>query len=79
MDRHEVFELDGKVGHVTRHAPQLFKVKRSRSQGHVTYPQTKRYNWAVDGHINFKHGGNYRRGVDACCILSRSVGQTNRK
>ena len=36
----------------------------SRSQGHVTYQQTKRYNLAVYGHINFKLGGNYRRGVE---------------
>ena len=39
-----MFKLGGKVGHVTRQARQLFKVKRSkaRSQGHVTYEQTKK-------------------------------------
>jgi len=31
----------------------------------------------VYGHINFKLGGNYRRGVDAGGTLSMSVGQTN--
>ena len=29
----------------------------------------------MDGHINFNVGGNYRRGVDACGILSKSVGK----
>ena len=29
-DRHRVFKLRSKVGHVTRHAQQLFKVKRSK-------------------------------------------------
>ena len=29
-DRHRVFKLGSKVGHVTRHAQQLFRVKRSK-------------------------------------------------
>jgi len=29
-DRHGVFKLDSKVGHVIRHELQLFKVKRSK-------------------------------------------------
>jgi len=29
-DRRRVFKLGSKVGHVTRHAQQLFKVKRSK-------------------------------------------------
>ena len=29
-DRRRVFILGGKVGHVTRHVQQLFKVKRSK-------------------------------------------------
>jgi len=51
------------------------------SQGDVMYQQQERYNSAVDGHLNFKLGGIYRRGsgVDACSILSRSVGLTNRR
>ena len=28
--RHRVFEIGSKVGHVTRHSQQLFKVKRSK-------------------------------------------------
>ena len=76
MDMRRVFILGSKVGYVTRHAGQLFKVK---GQGHkVTcrIGRQKRYNSAMDSHINFKLGGNYRRWGD---ILSRSVGQTNRK
>jgi len=37
------------------------KCQRSRSQGHVMYQQQERYNYATDGHINFKHGGNFHR------------------
>jgi len=32
-DRRRVFILGGKVGHVTRHVRQLFKVKRSKVKG----------------------------------------------
>ena len=35
--------------------------QKVKGQGHVTYEQTS-YNSAVDGNINFKLGGNYRRG-----------------
>jgi len=31
-------------------------------QGHITYQQQECYNPEVDGHINFKLGGNYRPG-----------------
>ena len=78
-DRHRVFKLSSKVDHVTRHAQQLFKVKRSRSQGHVTYQQTKNAvtrQWMV---ISTSNLVGITVGVDACGILSRSVGQTNRK
>jgi len=37
------------------------------------------HNSRTDRRRVFKLGRNYRRGVDACGILSRSVGQTNRK
>jgi len=53
--------------------------QKVKSQGHkVTWRISRqtRYNSAVYGHINFKLGGNYRRGVEACGIISRSVGQT---
>jgi len=30
IERHAVFKLGSKVGHVTRHTEQLFKVKRSK-------------------------------------------------
>ena len=32
---HKLIHQGGKVGHVTRHVWQLFKVKRSRSQSHA--------------------------------------------
>ena len=70
-DSRRVFKLGSKVGHVTRHAQQLFKVTKSRDVS-----RQKRYNSAVYGHINFKLGGNYRHGgrrVDACGIISTSV------
>jgi len=62
MDTRRVLKLGGKVGHVTRHAGHLFKVERSRSQGHITCQHRERYNSAVDGHVNFKLGENYRTG-----------------
>ena len=86
-DRRRVFILGGKVGHVTRHERQLFKVKRSKVK--------------VSGRVRIFNGNQWETlslitqerigvgastlvriidvGVDACGILSRSVGQTNRK
>ena len=70
-DRHRVFKLGNKIGHVTRHAQQLFKVKRSKvkvtkSRDVLADKNAKKLNSsknsAVYGHINFKLGGNYRRG-----------------
>jgi len=63
-DRRRVFKLDSKVGHVTRHAQQLFNVKKSEVKVRVTWriSRQKRNNSAVYGHINCKRGGNYRRG-----------------
>jgi len=63
--RHKVFKLGSKVGNVTRHAHQLFKVKRSKvkvAKLRDVSADKKRYNSAVYGHINFKLDGNYRRG-----------------
>ena len=37
------------------------------------------HNWRTDRRRGFKLGANYWRGVDACGILCRSVGPTNRK
>ena len=64
-DRRTVFKLGSKVGHVTRHTQQLFKVKRSEvkvTKSRDVSADKNRYNSAVYGHINFKLGGNYRRG-----------------
>jgi len=54
----KVFKLGSNVGNVTRHAHQLFKVKRSKVKvtNHMTYQQTKKI---IDV------------GVDACGIISR--------
>jgi len=81
-DRHKVFKLGGKVGHVTRHVSQLLKAKWSKvkvTRSRDVSADEKRYNSAMDAHINFNLVGVIDVGVDACGILSRSVGQTNRK
>jgi len=81
-DRHRVFKLGSKVGNVTRHAPQLFKVKRS------IVKVTKSRDVSADKNAITRQCivistsnlvGIIDVGVDACFILSRSVGQTNRK
>ena len=81
-DRRRVFKLGSKVGHVTRHTQQLFKVKRSEVK------VTKSRDVSADKNaitrqcmvistsilVEFINVG-----VDACGTLSRSVGHTNRK
>ena len=83
-DRHRVFKLSSKVGHVTRHAQQLFKIRRSKVK--VTKSRdasadknaiTRQCRPMVISTSNLV--GIIDVGVDACGILSRSVGQTNRK
>jgi len=67
---------------VTRHAQQLFKVKRSKVQ------VTKLHDVSADKNAITQQCmvistsnlvGIIDVGVDACGILSRSVGQTNQK
>ena len=81
-DRHGVFSPGGKIGHVTRHDMQLFKVKRSKVK------VTRSRNVSADKNAVTRQCmvistsnlvGIIDVGVDACGILSRSVGQTNRK
>ena len=63
-DRHGVFKLGSNVGHVTRHELQLFKVKRSKvkvTRSRVVSADKNAITRSY-GHINFKLGGNYRRG-----------------
>jgi len=81
-DRRRVFKLDSKVGNVTRHAQQLFKVKRSKVK------VTKSRDVSADKNAITRHCmvistsnlvGIIDVWVDACGIISRSVGQTNRK
>ena len=81
-DKHRVFKLGSKVGHVTRHALRLFKVKRSKVK------VTKLRDVPADKNAITRQCivistsnlvGIIDVGVDACGILSRSLGQTNRK
>ena len=81
-DRHGVFFVGGKVRHVTRHALQLFKVKRSkvkvtRSRDVLADKNAVTRQCMVISTSNLV--GIINVGIDACGILSRSVGQTNRK
>ena len=80
-DRCRAFKLGSKVGHVTRHAQQLFKVKRSKVKVTKSRDISADKNaitrqWAVISTSNLV--GIINVGVDACGMLSRSVRQTNR-
>ena len=81
MNSHKVFKLGGRVGHVTRHVWQLFKVKRSkvkvtRSRDVSADKNAVPWQWMVISTSNLV--GIINVGVDACGILSRSVCQTSR-
>jgi len=82
MDRHRVFKLGSKVGHVTCHAQQLFKVKRSKVNVTKSRDVSSDKN-AITRQCMVISTSNFVEmidvGIDACGILSRSVGQTNRK
>ena len=74
-DRRNVFKLGSKVGHVTRHTQQLFKVKRS--EGKIT----KSRDVSADKNAITRQCmvvstpnlvGIIYAAVDACGILSRS-------
>ena len=81
-DRLRVFKLGSKVGNVTRHAQQLFTVKRSKVK------VTKSRDVSADKNAITRQCmvistsnlvGIIDVGDDACGKLCRSVGQTNRK
>jgi len=81
-DRRKVFKLGSKFGNMTRHTHQLFKVKRSKVK------VTKSRDVSADKNAVTRQCmvistsilvGIIDVGVDACGIISRSVGQTNRK
>jgi len=81
-DGRRVFILGDKVGHVTRHALQLFKVKRSKVK--VTWSRDvsadKNAITRQCMHISTSNlVGVIGVWVDVCGTFSRSVGQTNRK
>jgi len=80
-DRRRVIKLGSKVGNVTRHVQQLFKVKRSKVK------VTKSRDVSADKNAVTRQCmvistsnlvGVIDVGVDACGIIFRSVGQTNR-
>jgi len=81
-DRRRIFKLGSKVSHLTRHAQQLLKVKRSKVK------VTKSRDVSGDKNAISRQCmvistsnlvGIIDVGIDACGILSRSVGQTNGK
>jgi len=77
-----VFILGGKVGHVTRHAGQLFKVKRSKVKVTRSRAVSADKNAITRQRMVISTSnlvGIIDVGVNACDILARSVGQTNRK
>jgi len=78
-DRHRVFELSSRVDFVTRHAQQLFKVKRSKVKVTKSRDVSADKN-AINRQCMVISTSNMVRiidvGVDACSILSRSVSQT---
>jgi len=78
MHRRTGCNLGGRVGYVTRHVWQLFKVKSSNVK--VTRSRNvssdRTLNSAVNDHINLKLGGNYRREIDAGILLGQYVKQT---
>ena len=81
-DRHGVFKLGSKVGHVTRHELQLIKIKRSKvkvttSRGVSADKNAITRQCMVISTSNLVGIIDVR--VDAYGILSISVGQTNRK
>ena len=81
-DRHGVFKLGSRVGHVTRHELQLFNVKRSKVKVTRSHDVSADENaitrqCIVISTLNLAEFINV--GVDTCGIRSRSVGQTNRK
>jgi len=80
-DRHGVFKLSSKVGHVTRHELQLFKVKRSKvkvTRSHVVLADKNVITRQCMVISTSNLVGIIDVGVDACGILTRSVGQTIR-
>ena len=72
----------GNVGHVTRHALQLFKVKRSKIKVTRSRDVSADKNPITRLRMVISASnlvGIIDVGVDACGIISRSVGHTNRK
>ena len=81
-DWRRVFKLGSKVDHMTRHAQQLFKVKRSKVKVTKSRPVSADKKAITRQCMVISTSnlvGIIDVGVDTCGTLSRSVGQTNRK
>jgi len=81
-DRRRVFKLGSKVGNVTRHAHQLFKVKRSKVKVTKSRDVSADKNSITRQCMVISTSNLVEiidEWVDACGIISVSVGQTNRK
>ena len=81
-DKRRVFKLGSEVGHVTRRTQQLFKVKRSEVKVTKSRDVSAGKNAITRQCMVISTSnlvGIIDVGVDACGIISRSVGQTNRK
>ena len=81
-DRRGVFKLGCKVGNVTRHAQQLFKIKRLKVKVTKSRDVSADKN-AITRQCVVISTSNLVEiidvGVDAYGVIFRSVGQTNRK
>jgi len=81
-DRHRVFKLGSKIGHITRHAQQLLKVKRAKVKVTKSRDESADKNAITRQCMDISTSnmvGIIDVGVGVCGIISRSVGQTNRK
>ena len=80
-DRHGVFKHGSKVGHVTRHELQLLKIKKSKVKVTRSRDVSADKNAIIRQCMVISTSnlvGIIDVGIDACGILSRSVGLTNR-
>jgi len=77
-DRHRVFKVGSKIEHVTRHAHQLLKVKRSKVKVTKSRDVSADKN-AITRQCMVISTSNLVGIIDAYGVISRSVGQTNRK
>ena len=81
-NRRRAFILGGNVNHMTRYERQLFKVKRAKGKVTRSRDVSADKNAITREYMHISTSnlvGIIYVGVYACGILSRSLGQTNRK